>query len=92
MQSTDGYLEIGAKDGTKAEALTVLTDIYNVKPENVMALGDNYNDLYMLAWAGTGVAMGNADQRLKDLADYVTDTNVNAGVAKAIYEIALQRA
>ena len=62
MQSTDGYLEIGAKDGTKAEALTVLTDIYNVKPENVMALGDNYNDLYMLAWAGTGVAMGNADQ------------------------------
>ena len=57
-----------------------------------MALGDNYNDLYMLAWAGTGVAMGNADQRLKDLADYVTDTNVNAGVAKAIYEIALQRA
>ena len=48
--------------------------------------------MYMLAWAGTGVAMGNADQRLKDLADYVTDTNVNAGVAKAIYEIALQRA
>ena len=91
MQSTDGYLEISAKDGTKAEALTVLADIYNVKPENVMALGDNYNDLYMLAWAGTGVAMGNADQRLKDMADHVTDTNKNAGVAKAMYEIALKR-
>ena len=79
-------------DGDKSQTLMVLANIYNVKPENVMAFGDSFNDMYMLAWAGTGVAMGNADQRLKDLADYVTDTNVNAGVAKAIYEIALQRA
>ena len=45
----------------------------------------------MLAWAGTGVAMGNADERLKAVADYVTDTNKNAGVAQAIYKIALHR-
>ena len=70
----------------------VLSDIYEIAPENIMAIGDSCNDAMMLAWAGTGVAMGNADQRLKDLADYVTDTNTNAGVAKAIYEIALHRA
>ena len=45
----------------------------------------------MLAWAGTGVAMGNADERLKAVADTVTDTNKNAGVAQAIYNIALHR-
>ncbi len=82
-----GHMEISAKDGTKAEALSVLADIYEAKPENVLALGDNYNDMHMLIWAGTGVAMGNADPRLKSVADYVTDTNVNAGVAKAIDRI-----
>ena len=61
------------------------------KPENVMAFGDSYNDMHMLMWAGTGVAMGNADARLKSIADVVTDTNTNAGVAKAMYELALHR-
>lgn len=82
-----GNMEITAKDGTKAEALTVLADIFGAKPQNVLALGDSYNDIHMLLWAGTGVAMGNADIRLKCVADYVTDTNVNAGVAKAIDRI-----
>ena len=85
-----GNMEISAKDGTKAEALSVLADIFNVEPQNVLALGDNYNDMHMLLWAGTGVAMGNADERLKSIADYVTDTNVNAGVAKAIEKIVFQ--
>ena len=61
--------------GINPKTLMVLADIYNVKPENVMAFGDSFNDMYMLAWAGTGVAMGNADERLKAVADTVTDTN-----------------
>lgn len=69
----------------------MLADIYGVHPENILAMGDSYNDMLMLAWAGTGVAMGNADQRLKDMADYVTDVNTEAGAAKAMYEIALKR-
>ena len=84
-------LEITHMDGDKSQTLMVLADIYNVKPENVMAFGDSFNDMYMLAWAGTGVAMGNADERLKAVADTVTDTNKNAGVAQAIYNIALHR-
>ena len=82
-------LEITHMDGDKSQTLMVLADIYNVKPENVMAFGDSFNDMYMLAWAGTGVAMGNADERLKAVADYVTDINMNAGVAQAIRKIAL---
>jgi hypothetical protein len=80
-------MEISPKDGTKAEALSVLADIYGAAPENVLALGDNFNDLHMLVWAGTSVAMGNADERLKAVATYVTDTNKNGGVAKAIERI-----
>ncbi len=85
--STPGNMEITPKDGTKAEALSILADIYEAEPQNVMAFGDNYNDIHMILWAGTGVAMGNADERLKSIADYVTDTNINGGVAKAIDKI-----
>ena len=52
--------------------------------QDTMAFGDGSNDLSMIRAAGTGVAMANADQALKDAADYVTDTNDNDGVAKAI--------
>ncbi len=82
-------LEITNLDGNKSHTLMLLADIYDVQPENVMAVGDSFNDIKMIAWAGTGVAMGNADQRVKDMADFVTDTNVDAGFAKAVYRIAL---
>lgn len=84
-----GNVELTSKGGTKAEAVSVLADIYNVDSEEVMTFGDNFNDISMIMWAGVGVAMGNADERLKSIANYVTDRNYNAGVAKAIYKIAL---
>ena len=89
--SGHGNMEITPKAGNKAEALSVLADIYGAQPENVMAFGDSYNDMHMLMWAGTGVAMGNADERLKSIADVVTDCNTNAGVAKAMVELALHQ-
>ena len=81
------FVEITPEYGTKAEAISVLAGIYDCKPENVLALGDGFNDLHMLLWAGTGVAMGNADARLKAVADMTTDTNRNAGFAKAVERI-----
>ena len=65
----------------------VLSDIYEIDPENIMAIGDSYNDAMMLAWAGTGVAMGNADPALKQLARYVTQDCDHDGVAQAVYHI-----
>jgi len=49
-----------------------------------MAIGDSENDLTMIEYSGLGVAMGNAAEIVKEKADYITDTNGNDGVAKAI--------
>jgi len=54
--------------------------------ENVVAFGDNYNDTEMLKAVGLGVAVGNANYEVLKVADVVTDTNKNDGVAKAIKE------
>jgi hydroxymethylpyrimidine pyrophosphatase-like HAD family hydrolase len=58
--------------------------------EAVMAVGDNYNDREMLAYAGTGVAMGNSVAELLQGAFHVTGTNDEAGLAQAIERFALE--
>jgi Cof subfamily protein (haloacid dehalogenase superfamily) len=64
---------------------------YDLKQAEVMAVGDNYNDLEMLAYAGTGVLMGNAAPSLRDQFDFhVTATNDEDGVALAIEEFILK--
>ena len=52
-----------------------------------MAIGDSNNDYPMLQYAGIGVAMGNASERIKSVAQFVTDDNENDGVAKAIEKV-----
>jgi hypothetical protein len=57
-------------------------DILGLQPQNVMAIGDNFNDVSMLTYAGVGVAMGNAPQAVKEQADWVAPSvNLN-GVAR----------
>ena len=91
VTSTDlRFVEVTPAYGTKAEAISVLAGMYGCKPENVLALGDGFNDLHMLLWAGTGVAMGNADDRLKAVADYVTIKNSEGGFAQAIERIVFE--
>lgn len=62
----------------------MLAAFYNIKQDEVICIGDNENDLSMIKCAGIGIAMGNAEDSIKQIADYVTDTNNNSGVAKAI--------
>lgn len=81
------FIEITPLNGTKAEAVALLANQYGCAPEQVLALGDGLNDLHMLLWAGTGVAMGNADIRLKMIADMTTESNERAGFARAIEQI-----
>ena len=52
-------------------------------------MGDAGNDLHMIECAGMGVAMGNAFEEVKKAANYITDTNENDGVAKAIEHLVL---
>lgn len=76
---------------SKGFAVQQLCEILNVKQEEVICIGDNENDLSMITFAGLGIAMGNAPKEIQEQADYVTDTNVNCGVAKAIDRFILKK-
>ena len=53
----------------------------------MIAFGDNLNDLTMLAWAGRGIAMADAPEAVKDIADEVTSTTAEFGVARVLEEL-----
>ena len=74
------YLEILSANSNKANALKWLCHKKGIDRENVIAFGDNYNDIEMIEFAGIGVAMGNAEDILKQRADYLADTNNDNGV------------
>ena len=74
---------------SKGNALRVIAADLNIRPEEIVAFGDNHNDIGMLQFAGLGVAMGNAHDEVKSVADYVTASNAEDGVAKAIEELVL---
>ena len=82
--SITNNIEINAKNANKGEALRFLCRHLGLDVSESMSFGDSSNDLSMIVAAGVGVAMANADQALLDAADFVTDTNDNDGVAKAI--------
>ncbi|QYG91702.1 HAD family phosphatase [Iamia sp. SCSIO 61187] len=74
-------VEVSAPGVDKATTLALLCDERGIPPERVVAFGDARNDLAMLAWAGTGVAMGDAHPSVIEAADHVTGTNADDGVA-----------
>lgn len=78
------FLEVMTGGITKGTAVDDLIEYYKVDRNNIMALGDDVNDVEMIQKAGLGIAMGNALDFLKQSADDITDTNMNDGVAKAI--------
>jgi hydroxymethylpyrimidine pyrophosphatase-like HAD family hydrolase len=59
-------------------------EIMELRPENVMAVGDDFTDIEMLRYAGIGVAMGNAPAPVRECADWVTNTIEEDGVATAV--------
>lgn len=84
VKSTPYFLEIINKNGNKGEGLKALADHLGVKREEVMAFGDASNDREMIEYAGLGVAMENAMEEIKEVADYITCSNNENGVAKVI--------
>ncbi|WP_246637683.1 Cof-type HAD-IIB family hydrolase [Crassaminicella profunda] len=88
-KSWHNNLEIMNKGVSKGNAIDHLANILGVKKEEVMTFGDNENDISMLTYAGMGVAMGNAEEIVKKQADYVTATNDEDGVAKALNKFIL---
>ena len=87
--SKDNYMEVTAKHVSKEQALHEIAQHYQVPLEEVMTVGDNFNDLPMLRLAGLGVAMDNAPEAVKTEANAVTKSNNEHGVAEAIKEYVL---
>lgn len=77
-------IEISPKGISKESGVRIVCDQLGIGMDQVMAIGDNMNDLRLIKAAGLGVAMGNADEELKSAANAITDTNEQDGVAKAI--------
>ena len=87
--SKDNYMEVTAKHVSKEKALYEIAQHYQVPLEQVMTIGDNFNDLPMLRLAGLGVAMGNAPEAVKIEAKAVTKSNNEHGVAEAVEKYVL---
>ena len=72
IRSTPYYCEVSNPEASKAAALCFLRDYWGFKPEEVLAIGDQDNDIDMIKAAGIGVAMGNGTPKLKEAADFIT--------------------
>lgn len=89
MRSKPFFLEFTEAGVDKGTSLHQLIQHLGIEQEEVIAMGDSFNDLAMIRFAGLGVAMGNARDEIKEAADYITDTNMNDGVAKVIEKFVL---
>ena len=80
-------LEILPNDVDKLNGLKNLMKIFDLKKEEIIAFGDNLNDYQMIKFVGKGVAMKNAVEKLKNIADTVTESNNNEGVLKELINV-----
>jgi hydroxymethylpyrimidine pyrophosphatase-like HAD family hydrolase len=80
-------LDILNRGCSKGHALRRWAEEHGIPREQVMAIGDNFNDLEMLEFAGLAFVMGNASQELKQSGWRVTASNAENGVARALQEV-----
>lgn len=69
---------------SKGRAIELIARTYGIHRNEIISIGDNENDISMLEYAGVGVVMGNAEKEIKKMADFITGTNDESGVAQAI--------
>ena len=84
VKSTPYFCEIGSNGAKKSLGVEVLANIWGIKKEEILAIGDQNNDIELLKAGGVAVAMGNATRELKKYANFVTDTVEDDGFVKAI--------
>ncbi|MEW5717426.1 MAG: Cof-type HAD-IIB family hydrolase [Chloroflexota bacterium] len=89
VQSFPLYVEVTHRDVSKGNAVAWLANRWNIARDEVIAMGDQGNDCSMLEWAGLGVAMGNAIDRVKSRADYIAPRVEEDGAAAAIEKFVL---
>jgi Cof subfamily protein (haloacid dehalogenase superfamily) len=91
-RSQPQYLDVTHPLANKGVALLALAGLLSVPPSEIAVIGDGGNDVAMFAQAGLSIAMGNADARVQDAADFVTKSNREDGFANAIERFILGRA
>lgn len=89
--SSPTNIEVNAAGINKAAALAKVAERIGCTMDNVMSLGDSLNDMAMIQEAGLGIAMGNAQEVVKEAADWITASNTEHGVAKAIQHWVLSK-
>lgn len=90
VRSADIFLEVQHPESNKGIAVEKLCEELQLSANEVMCVGDAENDHAMLSFAGTAVAMGNADEMTKAMCDYITKSNLEDGVAAVIEEKVLR--
>ncbi len=88
---TEFNIEVTSATATKGKSIVRFASRLGITPAQIMACGDNMNDAPMLAEAGLAVAMGNASEPVREMADFVTLSNDDDGVAYAIEKFILNR-
>ncbi|SIR21926.1 hypothetical protein SAMN05880558_11066 [Aeromonas sp. RU39B] len=91
VQSAPFFLEIMNKHSHKGAGVAALAEHMGISREQIICIGDAGNDSHMIEYAGLGIAMGNATDDLKALADHITGMNDDDGVAQAIEHFVLGR-
>jgi Cof subfamily protein (haloacid dehalogenase superfamily) len=89
--SKPDYLEIIPMGVNKAKALAHVAQTLGIELSHAAAVGDGLNDLEMLKEVGLGIAMGNASEAVKSVAEWVTGTNDEEGVAQAVQRLVSER-
>ncbi|WP_308634654.1 Cof-type HAD-IIB family hydrolase [Paenibacillus silvisoli] len=84
IRSGDLFIDVQHREATKGTALRELAKVRGVDPSRVMAIGNYFNDVGMLTFAGLGVAVANSPEGVKEAADALTRSNEEDGVAHAL--------
>ena len=84
------YLDVTHPDANKGMVVKKLARLLAIPQEEIVTIGDNYNDILMFEQSGISIAMGNASQEVRQKATFVTATNNEEGFAKAIENIVLR--
>lgn len=91
VRSMPFYIELLNKKANKGAALKLLAKKLDINQDEIICVGDEKNDIEMIEYAGLGVAMGNAIDEIKKIANYITKTNDEDGVAHVINKFILER-
>lgn len=85
------YLDVTHEDANKGAVVETLARMLEIPTSSIASIGDQSNDILMFAKSGLGIAMGNAPDKVKERADFVTSSNEDEGFANAMQQFVLNR-